>query len=357
MTCRATITAALMLVLVLSAACGVKSPPFPADVLLPDRVSGLGYEFAEDGRLIVSFRPPTKNVEGLPLEDLGGFLVERSENRLDSGFCPGCPVRYDQRFRIPAVKPPARLSVAQVTYRFEDRLTEGYVYHYRVLAYDSDEQLHPGRERTLAVQFGTPCRPPDAIDVETDDKVVVLRWPPSDSLVDGRPATDLAGYNLYRQQGLAEWSRVNVDRPWENTVYEDTQVINGTTYFYKIRSVRKRGETLIEGPPSPIVAAIPLDLTPPPPPVKVGAASTKKGVSLSWGRIDAPDLAGYRVYRRAQNQARFERIGPELITRPLFVDAEVKPGRVYYYRITAVDGAPAANESEWTREVQIRYEP
>ena len=357
MTPIARITAALLLAVALTWACGVKSPPLPADVLLPDRVSDLNYRFAEDGRLIVSFRPPTKNIEGLPLRELGGFVVERSENQLETGFCPGCPVRYTDRFRIQALKPPARLSVAEVTYRFEDRLEPGHVYHYRIHAYDSDEQFHPGRASTLAVYYDVPSRPPDGIEVETEDRLVALRWPSSDRLVDGSPVTDLVGYNLYRQPEGAGWVKINVGRPWEKTVFEDTQVVNGRTYFYKIRSVRQRRDTLIEGPPSPIVAAIPVDLTPPPPPVKVGAASTKKGVSLSWGRVEAPDLAGYRVYRRAMNQARFARIGPELITRTLFVDAEVKPGRVYYYRITALDSSPAANESEWTREVRIRYEP
>ena len=351
------LAAAFSMVAVFIFACGVKAPPLPADVLLPDRVSDLKYRFSEEGLLVVTFKPPTKNIKGLELKDLGGFFVDRSENRLRPSFCPGCPVTYTKRIHIRAVTPPARRFVARVSYRFEDRLDPGHVYHYRVYAHDSDDQFHPQRLAALVVYYDSPSRPPDAIGVETEDQLVVLNWPPADRLIDGRPVKDLAGYNIYRQPKAGPWVKLNVDRPWQNTAFEDTRVVNGRTYYYKVRAVRQWRGTLIEGPPSPLVAATPADLTPPPPPVKLSAASVKKGISLSWSQVKAPDLAGYRVYRRAEKEAGFKRIGPELIKKILFLDTLVKPGRVYYYRVTAVDNSPAANESEWTMDVQIRYEP
>lgn len=349
--------AALLLAAASIFSCGVKAPPLPASVLLPERVSNLGYRFAEDGSLIVSFKPPTKNIKGLELKDLAGFTIERSENRLKPSFCPGCPVTYTKRFTIRAARPPDRRFVADVTYRFEDRLSPGYVYHYRVYAYDSDEQYNPSQVRTLIVYYDSPGRPPDAVKARADDNLVILKWPPPDRLTDGRPVTGLVGYNVYRMEKKGGWTRINVDQPWAQTVFEDTRAANDVTYWYKVRAVRQWRGTRIEGPPSPLVSARPADLTPPPPPVKVGAVATRKGVSLTWTRVKARDLAGYRVYRRIERRARFKRIGPRLIKATAFLDVAVKPGRVYYYRVTAVDNAPTANESRWSRDVRIKYEP
>lgn len=350
------LVAAALLVAALGFACGVKAPPLPARLLLPNRISNLTHRFSEDGRLVVTFRPPARNVKGQALKDLGGFFVDRSENRLAPGFCPGCPVTYTKRFHIKALKPRGRRYVSEVTYQFEDLLTPGNVYHYRVFAYDSDKRFHSRKFMTLVVYYDSPCSAPDAIETETGDKLVVLRWPPPERLLDGRPASNLAGYNIYRQFGRDDWIRINSGKPWSRAVFEDTRVINGRAYKYKVRAVRNWRGTLIEGPPSPVILVTPADLTPPPPPVKVGVASLAKGVSLSWAEVAASDLAGYRVYRRKEKGAGFKKIGPKLIPETTFFDVKVKPGVIYFYRITAVDKSPAGNESEPSQEVRIQFQ-
>lgn len=349
--------AMLVLAALTFGACGVKAPPLSADALLPGRVVNLQYQFMDDGRLVLTFAPPTTTVKGAVLKDLGGFYVDRSENLVTPAFCPGCPVTYTERFDVPAVRPSKRRYVADTTYRFEDRLTPGFIYYYRIFAHDSDGEFHPGRFGTISVAYDTPSRPPDVIQTATEDRLVVLTWSPPDRLTDGRAATDLAGYHVYRRIGDGPWTRITSGRPWPGTTYEDTQVVNGRTYTYRVRSVRKWRETLIEGLPSLEASATPLDLTPPPPPVKVGAASVAKGVSLSWAEVTSADLAGYAVYRRDIEAVRFDRLGSGLISATTFLDVEVEPNRTYVYHVTAVDNSPAANESEPSPEVQIQYVP
>ena len=113
---------AALLAAALGFACGVKAPPLRAKLLLPNNITSKAYRFSEDGRLIVTFRPPTRNVKGGPLKDLGGFFVDRSENRLSPDFCAGCPVTYTKRFHIKALKPRSRSYVSDVTYELEDIL-------------------------------------------------------------------------------------------------------------------------------------------------------------------------------------------------------------------------------------------
>jgi hypothetical protein len=346
----------LVAVLVLGA-CGIKTPPTPARLLLPDMVEAPSYVFLEDGLLVVTFRPPTDNAQGLPLRDLGGFWVDRSENLLDADFCSGCPVTYTTRFDIAAMPPPARLAVAEVPYSFEDQLKPGHVYNYRIFAHDTAGRYDKERFQTLVVYYDSPGQPPEAIRTSTEDRVVFLTWAPAERLIDGRPVTDVVGYDLYRRQKDGIWTRLNGNRPVPGNSYQDTQVDNQENYEYKLRTIRDWKGTIIAGPPSEVVSVVPVDLTPPPPPAKVYAASVKEGVKLVWQEVRSPDLAGYRVYRRRVDQPQFKKIGPDLAKESIFVDVTARQGEEYYYRVTSVDDSPAANESGPTPETWIRFEP
>jgi fibronectin type 3 domain-containing protein len=78
-------------------------------------------------------------------------------------------------------------------------------------------------------------------------------------------------------------------------------------------------------------------------------------VELRWQPSPAPDLAGYRVYRRSPGESQPSRLIPELLTKPYFVDSRVKQGQTYYYYVTAVDNSPRANESLPSEEAAITY--
>ncbi|MBW2091534.1 MAG: hypothetical protein JRI34_05350 [Deltaproteobacteria bacterium] len=338
-------------------ACGVKAPPQPAHYFLPGRVSPLKYHFNEDGLLVISFKAPVKNLLGKPPINLGGFFLDRSENRLDPGFCPGCPVTYTQRIRIEAKRPTDYDEIWPGLYIFKDRLTPGHVYHYRIFAHDRKGRYSKTESQNLVLYYDSPSRPPDAVTVKTDDRLVTLTWPPPDRLVDGRPLKDLAGYNLYRRTDQSAWEKINTDQPLNRTMFEDRQVQNGQKYYYKIRALRQWHGTLIEGASTPVVTAVPEDLTPPPPPVKLEGASVRDGISLRWQDVEAADLAGYRIYRRVQNEDRFQRLPVPLVREAAFLDQTVKPGRRYFYRVTAVDSSRAANESEPGQELAITFNP
>ncbi|MEW6264993.1 MAG: hypothetical protein AB1641_18110 [Thermodesulfobacteriota bacterium] len=347
----------LLAAVLLTSSCGVKAPPLPAEASLPDRVVGLAYGFTEEGRLTVTFNPPEKNVRGLPLKDLAGFFVDRSENLLRPGFCVGCPVTYTQRMRLPAKKPPPLKDVARVQYSYQDRLEPGRAYHYRIMAYNGGERFDPTRAASLAIVYDHPSRSPEGLKARAEDRMVFLNWSPPNRLLDGRPLEDLAGYDVYRRSEGGVWVKVNAGGPWKRSSYGDAQVENGRAYEYKVRAVRELQGTLIAGPASETVLARPFDLTPPPPPVKVFFASVREGVKLTWTDVQAADLAGYRVYRRLAGQVDFRRIGPALVFQNLFLDESVRRGGVYYYRITSVDGSPSANESEPSPEIMVHFEP
>ena len=349
---------ALLAAAVMIASCGVKGRPLPSEALLPGPVRDAVYYFDDQGFLVLEFKSPWFDVRGIKIKDLGGFYIDRSDNALTPGFCPGCPVKYTSRLRI-GVEPPSddEAESEDRSYRFVEKLEPNHSYSYRIYAHNGNGDFAPGSLTSLAVNYDSPIRPPSRLRAETGDAMILLTWIPPDRLIDGRPLDDLAGYDIYRRETGRSWMRLNVEAAWDRTFYRDSRVEKGKTYDYKVRTVRFWRETRIEGPPSRMVSAAALDLTPPPPPVNVYFASTKAGVSLSWSEAGAGDLAGYRVYRRAEGESDFQVIGPKIILKNLFVDQNVIPGRIYYYYITAVDNSPAANESEPTREVEVHYEP
>ena len=353
----ARILAALLLAAALTLSCGVKRPPLPAADLLPAQPRNASYSFNDEGLLVVEFRPPDTNVSGAPLRELGGFLVDRSENRDRPDFCPGCPVTYTSRFRLEAVPPPPRMLVADVTYRFADRLRPGHIYHYRIFAHNEGDDYDPSQAATLVVAYDSPGRPPDAVQARIEDNQVVLTWAPPDFLIDGRPLSDLAGYDVDRRLGEEEWVRLNRDAPWPQTRFEDTRVVLGKVYEYRVRAVREWRGARIPGPPSTPVSVAVADLTPPPPPVNVYAASVRDGVNLSWPVVSASDLAGYRVWRRQEANPSFKVITSGVIVQNIFLDTTVVAGETYRYRVTAVDTSPEANESRPSPEIVIRHQP
>jgi fibronectin type 3 domain-containing protein len=74
-----------------------------------------------------------------------------------------------------------------------------------------------------------------------------------------------------------------------------------------------------------------------------GVTSGSFVVDLSWTINLENDMAGYRIYRSEQKDARGQLLTPELLPTPAYRDTVVTSGRQYGYAVTAVDRA--GNES------------
>ena len=347
----------LAVVVLVGLGCGVKSQPLPADQLLPKSPSDLQYDFRPDGVLEVRFMPPTVNVKGSPLNDFGGFFVDRSENRLRPDFCPSCPVEYRRILSIEALPPPPRKLIAEQEYTFLDRLRPGYAYHYKVLAHNSRGRYDPAQFKQLIIFYDSPPAAPPSLKARSEEAVVFLDWTPPQSLTDNRPMEGLVGYDIYRRDDKSDWTRLNIEGPWPSSDFQDTTIVEGQSYEYRVRAVREFRGTRIAGPPSTEATVTPRDLTPPPPPVMVYAVSVREGVKLTWPRVEAPDIAGYRVYRNPGPKGGSEPIGPDIIPDNLFIDREVRSGATYIYHVTSVDSSPARNESQPSPGVTIQHQP
>jgi fibronectin type 3 domain-containing protein len=88
-------------------------------------------------------------------------------------------------------------------------------------------------------------------------------------------------------------------------------------------------------------------------PTHVVAVKIPEGVKLVWQGIHSGELAGYRIYRRADGAEQAEflvEIGPD---QDFFIDQSETGGRLWYYSVTSFDSAVPANESEPGTEAAI----
>jgi fibronectin type 3 domain-containing protein len=184
--------------------------------------------------------------------------------------------------------------------------------------------------------------------------MVALSWRPVTALQNGSPLRDLAGYIVHRLSGAGPWIRVT-PAPVTGNSFQDVAVLNDVEYTYKVAALRPLGGDLLASPNSEAKKAMPEKRTPPPPVLNVLAVSTSQGVELRWEENPAPDVAGYRVYRRAGGEEKYILLTAELVKKPYFVDRRVNRGQTYHYYVTAVDDSPRANESLPSETTPVTY--
>lgn len=84
----------------------------------------------------------------------------------------------------------------------------------------------------------TPPEAPSGLAATSSDAEVGVEWEPSE-------AADLDGYNLYRDttsiSSLGERMPVNGSTLVAETALADTDVDNGTTYYYRVTAVDENG--------------------------------------------------------------------------------------------------------------------
>jgi hypothetical protein len=81
----------------------------------------------------------------------------------------------------------------------------------------------------------------------TANHVVNLRWKPSAS-------GDIAGYNVYRSPDAATWKKINAG-VIASTLYSDSTVANGSTYYYAAAAVDIYGH--VSNKTAPVKSVIP----------------------------------------------------------------------------------------------------
>lgn len=135
------------------------------------------------------------------------------------------------------------------------------------------------------------------------------------------------------------------EQPVAALTYAAAGVEFGRERCFLVRGVDTLDGVDVEGAASPVACITPADTFPPPAPSALEAVGGAGVVSLIWEGVDAPDLAGYLVFRGVSGGEPTEQLTPEPIRASSFEDRRVTAGTRYVYVVVAVDSATPANRS------------
>ena len=330
--------------LLLAAGCGKKTDPRPPQEARPAAITDLAYRLTEQG-VELSWSVPRSGVDGSRLDyRIAEFEVFRAV--LDpEDYCPECPLDFGPPRRLDNTAPRRGRMVFQ-----EAALRPGQRYVYQVQS-RAGWLLSSRPSNRISFIWQTPPPPPTALVAAPGDGLVELRWQPPREL---EPAVGRElRYQVYRSPDGERFRPLAAPRP--ETGYRDREVEAGRRYYYQVRAVRGEGDSLSSGLPTPMVSAVPLDLTPPEAPVLVALVPAAAGVRLLWEAHPRRDLAELLVMRRLAGESEARLLGRAAPGALSFTDqAPPEQAAVWYYHLIAVDQrgnrSPAGNELRFSRE-------
>ncbi|UCH89273.1 MAG: right-handed parallel beta-helix repeat-containing protein [Thermoplasmata archaeon] len=177
------------------------------------------------------------------------------------------------------------------------------------------------------IQHGLgPIYAPQNVRTNEGDSHVILQW---DKPVE-TGGYDITHYRIFKSKKADQiYFYKEID---DTQYYNDTDVTNGATYYYRISAKNFAGEGLL----TDIITATPG--TVPSPPANVSTISGKKHINLSWSEPEndgGMPVLNYTIYKRSATN---EMISTVKIGNLLFYnDTDALKGETYFYKITALN--------------------
>jgi hypothetical protein len=345
----------------LAAGCASPGEPNARHPVVPTTVSDLAAQQSGDS-FILRFTLPARSADRQPLAEHPAVEIYRAN--LPSGALPDKKAPWRLAYTIPSEQVERYLKDDHV--EFHDPLTPddlagaaGSALAYKVRTRETSARASADSNVVLARAYPPP-EAPQGVNIVVMEDAIEISWTGPASASDAQHGYV---YRVYREEvespapDQAAAGKPQVKAPFTllgqtaATQFQDRKFEFDRTYVYSVRSVAQYGSDTVESdqPPSSMAAVTARDVFPPAAPTGIEAAvilatsGVPAYIELSWAISPEADLAGYYVYRSEEEGSPGERTDTEILLSPAFRDMSVRPGRRYFYRVSALDRA--GNES------------
>lgn len=345
----ATVLTALSLALLAGlAGCGKKGALLLPLSNVPSSPSGLGL-VQRGATIILEWTNPTTYIDGHPLEKPAAVEVWLVEERVEAGKpAPRLPnaeefasksrlvVRIPREQFSPAGKEKA---AAAPMIRYEYPLTAGSPVGLSLIfglrAADAGRKLSAYSDLAAVLTLALPS-PPVGLKATVRNEAIELGWEAPPDNIDRSVPARLTGYHLYRSIDGNPAVRLNPSLITD-TRFGDTTFEFGLETVYTVRAATQDAEPYGQSSDSAPCRLRPEDTFAPAAPEGLMSMTGLDFISLSWDACGEKDLAGYRVWRRAEGQSDYVELTAAAIKETNFQDSTAERGRRYEYAVTAED--------------------
>jgi hypothetical protein len=326
------------LAVLLGSACGKKGPlqlPLAREPKPVERLTA----FQRGRSIILEWTHSGKYIDGRPLKAAGPAELWALEPGSKAGAKPPALRDFETRARLARRIAPNELRPVPGGVRFAYPLTRDQAGH-RILAVSIrvlDTARRPSKFCPPVMVEIRPCPlPPEIADVRVLKDRVEISWTPPAANIDGSKPAIVAGYTVYRSEGMAEPEKLTPS-PTSGLSFEDRSFQFGASYTYIVRTCATATNPVLESDDCAPRNVVPRDTFPPAPPAGLVAVPGPGVISLSWEPVRDKGPVGYSVWRKEEGGPGFVLLTPEALPENTFTDPSVLKGKTYVYAVSVKD--------------------